>query len=188
MPWYDQSKPDHREPAPPPARPRGGRRPWLATAATASLFCLWVVSGLQVVPPGAGWPAEAGGLHYHLPAPFPGAGPEPPAALKQLDLNTGALPAADAVPVDLHLAVRWRIADAGKAGLSDRPPEAAVATAAVGAARRAVALSPAAALASDRTSLQASMRAQAQQALDRQGAGVQVVEVQVDPAMPPAGK
>jgi membrane protease subunit HflK len=171
----------------------------------AAAFGLWAISGVYIVQPneeavvmtfGKATRQATPGLNYHLPAPIEHVEKVAVTDLKRIDVggtNAGELPeeslmlTGDENIVDLDFSVTWRIADAQAYIFTVRDPEDAVKAVAESAMREVVGKTPLQAiLTSGRGQVQMQVADLMQKTLDRWGAGVAVVEVQIRVANPPA--
>src|SRR5512143_3019091 len=186
--------------------PGQGVRPGAIAAIAGAAFALWALSGLYVVQPneeavvttfGAYSRSEAPGLRYHLPAPLEHVDKVPVTSLNRLDIGGGGSPDAD-VPqeslmltsdeniVDVNFSVTWRIADASRYLFATRAPEEAVKAVAESAMREVIGKTPLdPILTGGKGQVQLRTADLMQKTLDRWGAGISVVEVQIRTANPP---
>ncbi|HEX2815673.1 MAG TPA: FtsH protease activity modulator HflK, partial [Phenylobacterium sp.] len=175
-------------------------------AIAAVAFALWALSGLYVVQPneqavvttfGAYSRSETPGLRYHLPTPIEHVEKVPVTTLNRLDIGGTGTPDGD-IPqeslmltsdeniVDVNFSVTWRVADASRYLFATRSPEDAVKAVAESSMREVVGkteLEPI--LTNGRGKVQLQTADLMQKTLDRWGAGVSVVEVQIRTANPP---
>ncbi|MDZ4373322.1 MAG: FtsH protease activity modulator HflK [Phenylobacterium sp.] len=167
---------------------------------------LWALSGIYMVQPnekavvltfGAFTRTEDPGLRYHFPAPIERVEKVPVTSLKRTDVGgAGAEGAAaaeslmltgDEQIVDVDFSITWRIADAPRYLFATRDPEMAVKTVAESAMREVVGrtqLQPI--ISTGRGAVQQQTRDLMQRTLDSWGAGINIVEVQIRAANPPA--
>ncbi|HEX5380377.1 MAG TPA: FtsH protease activity modulator HflK [Phenylobacterium sp.] len=185
--------------------PGEGLRSGAVAAFAAAAFAIWAVSGVYIVQPneeavvttfGKFTRREAPGLRYHLPAPIEHVVKVPVTDLKRIDVggaNPGDAPeeslmlTGDENIVDLEFSVTWRIADAAAYIFTLRDPEESVKAVAESAMREVAGKTPLQAiLTTGRGQVQTQAADLMQKTLDRWGAGVTVVEVQIRSANPPA--
>jgi membrane protease subunit HflK len=171
----------------------------------AAAFALWAASGVYMVQPneeaivttfGKFTRREAPGLRYHLPIPIEHVQKAAVTDLKRIDVggaNAGDIPeeslmlTGDENIVDLDFSVTWRISDAAAYVFTLRDPEEAVKAMAESAMREVVGKMPLQSiLTQGRGQVQQQSAELMQKALDRWGAGVTVVEVQIRNANPPS--
>ncbi len=178
--------------------------PRLLGAVVAAAVGVWTLSGFYRVEPGqqaavmrlgAFTGLTGPGVGYHLPYPFGWARKVSLATVERLDIggagadespSGGQMLTRDGDLAEVAYSVQWRVSDAAKYlfGLDD--PAAAVKRAAESAMRAAVGqASLTEALDSGRTRLEQTAQGLMQAELDRIGAGVGVVEVQVRDVQPP---
>jgi membrane protease subunit HflK len=186
--------------------PGGGVRPGAIAAVAALAFALWTLSGVYVVQPneeavvttfGAYSRSEAPGLRYHLPAPIERVEKVPVTTLNRIAIGGTGGPDGD-VPqeslmltsdeniIDLKFSVTWRVQDAARYLFATREPEEAVKAVAESAMREVVgktALDPI--FTTGRGKVQLQTAELMQRTLDRWGAGVSIVEVQISSVNPP---
>jgi len=180
-------------------------RPGAIAAVAGVAFALWAMSGLYLVQPneqavvttfGAYSRSSGPGLNYALPAPIERVEKVPVTSLNRIDI--GGADGAD-VPeeslmltgdeniVDLDFSVTWRVADAARYIFTIRDPEESVKAVAESAMREVVGRRDLESiLTRGRGEVQAQAAELMQQTLDSWGAGVNVVEVQIRNANPPA--
>jgi len=187
--------------------PGRGVQPGAIAAIAAAVFALWALSGLYVVQPneqavvttfGAYSRSEAPGLRYHLPTPIEHVEKVPVTSLNRLDVggsgtSEGDIPqeslmlTSDENIIDLDFSVTWRVADASRYLFATRSPEDGIKAVAESAMREVVGkteLQPI--LTNGRGKVQLEAADLMQKTLDRWGAGVSVVEVQIRNVNPPA--
>ncbi len=186
--------------------PGGGVQPGAIVAIAAVAFALWALSGLYVVQPneqavvttfGAYSRSETPGLRYHLPTPIEHVEKVPVTTLNRLDIGGTGTPDGD-IPqeslmltsdeniVDVNFSVTWRVADAARYLFATRSPEDAVKAVAESSMREVVGKTELEAiLTNGRGKVQLQTADLMQKTLDRWGAGVSVVEVQIRTANPP---
>jgi membrane protease subunit HflK len=186
--------------------PGGGVRPGAIAAVAGFAFVLWALSGVYVVQPneeavvttfGAYSRSEAPGLRYHLPFPIERVEKVPVTTLNRIDIGGTGAPDGD-IPqeslmltsdeniIDLNFSVTWRVQDAARYLFATRNPEEAVKAVAESAMREVIGkteLQPI--LTSGRGKVQLQTAELMQRTLDRWGAGVSVVEVQIRSVNPP---
>ncbi|MEO8114569.1 MAG: FtsH protease activity modulator HflK [Phenylobacterium sp.] len=185
--------------------PGEGVRPGVLAAVAGGAFGLWALSGLYVVQPneeavvttfGAYSRSELPGLRYHLPMPIERVEKVPVTSLNRIDV--GGTPEAD-VPqeslmltgdeniIDLKFSVTWRVADAQRYLFATRNPDEAVKAVAESAMREVIGKTPLDPIfTSGRGRVQLQTAELMQRTLDRWGAGVSIVEVQIRSVNPPA--
>jgi membrane protease subunit HflK len=180
-------------------------RPGLVVAIAGAAFGLWALSGLYVVQPseaavvttfGAYSRSETPGLRYHLPYPIERVEKVAVTSLNRIDIGGAAdadvpqeslMLTSDENIVDLDFSVTWRVADASQYLFSTRDPEEAVKAVAESAMREVVGKTPLdPILTTGRGKLQLETAELMQRTLDRWGAGVSIVEVQIRSANPPS--
>ena len=185
----------------------GGRvRPGAVAAVAALGFALWTLSGVYVVQPneeavvttfGAYSRSEAPGLRYHLPAPIERVEKVPVTTLNRIDIGgtgtaDGDIPqeslmlTSDENIIDLNFSVTWRVQDASRYLFATRSPEEAVKAVAESAMREIIGKTPLdPILTNGRSKVQLQTAELMQRTLDRWGAGVSIVEVQIRSVNPP---
>ena len=181
----------------------GGSRRGMVQTALAVLSGLWLASGIYIVPAnevgvvttlGAYTRTVGPGLHMRAPTPIEDVLHVPVTSLRQLDIGGEQNAPADASLmltgdeniVDLRFSVQWRVHDAARYAFNIRDPDRAIRAVAQSAMREVVgrtALTPI--LTTGRGAVQSQTRDLMQQLLDRYGAGVTIVEVQIKTANPP---
>jgi len=181
-----------------------GVRPAAVAAAGGVLVALWALSGIYVVQPqeaavittfGAYSRSEGPGLRYHLPGPIERVEKVSVTSLKRLDV--GGTPAdpledesrmltGDENIVDLQFTVQWRVSDAAKYLFQIRDTEDTVKDVAESAMREVVGQTGLQAiLTTGRGQVQTRAEELMRRTLQRYGAGVDIVEVQIRSAGPP---
>ncbi|MDB5444494.1 MAG: hflK [Phenylobacterium sp.] len=184
--------------------PGQGIRPGVIAAIVGAAFGLWALSGLYVVQPneeavvttfGAYSRSESPGLRYHLPAPIENVEKVPVTSLNRIDVGGTAdadvpqeslMLTGDENIVNLNFSVTWRINDAARYVFSTRNPEEAVKAVAESAMREIVGKTPLQPiLTTGRGQVQLQAAELMQRILDRWGAGVSIVEVQIRSSNPP---
>ena len=184
--------------------PGGGVRPGAIAAVVGAGFGLWALSGIYVVQPneeavvttfGAYSRSEAPGLRYHLPAPIERVEKVAVTSLNRIDIGgAGAadvpqeslMITADENIIDLNFSVTWRVQDAARFLFTTRNPEESVKAVAESAMREVVGKTPLdPILTNGRGQLQLQTADLMQKTLDRWGAGVSIVEVQIRSVNPP---
>ncbi|MDB5419620.1 MAG: hflK [Phenylobacterium sp.] len=184
--------------------PGQGVRPGVIAAIVGAAFGLWALSGLYVVQPneeavvttfGAYSRSESPGLRYHLPAPIENVEKVPVTSLNRIDVGGTAdadvpqeslMLTGDENIVNLNFSVTWRINDAARYVFSTRNPEEAVKAVAESAMREIVGKTPLQPiLTTGRGQVQLQAAELMQRILDRWGAGVSIVEVQIRSSNPP---
>ena len=184
--------------------PGQGVRPGVVAAIAGAAFGLWALSGLYVVQPneeavvttfGAYSRSETPGLRYHLPSPIEHVEKVPVTNLNQA--NIGGSPdneqpaeslmlTADENIVSVTFSVTWRINDAARYVFSTRQPDEAVKAVAESAMREVIGTTPLEQiLTTGRGQVEIRTAELMQKTLDRWGAGVRVVGVQIRSANPP---
>jgi membrane protease subunit HflK len=183
----------------------GGVRPGAIAAIAGIAFALWALTGVYVVQPneeavvttfGSYSRSEAPGLRYHLPVPIERAEKVPVTSLNRIDIG-GAAGDAD-VPqeslmltsdeniIDLKFSVTWRVQDASRFLFATRAPEESVKAVAESAMREVIGKTPLDPIfTSGRGQVQLQTAELMQKTLDRWGAGVSIVEVQIRSVNPP---
>jgi modulator of FtsH protease HflK len=184
--------------------PRLRPTPAMAAVAVIALASGWALTGLYRVQPNqqavvlrfGGYAGRTGpGLNYHLPYPIESVRKISLASINRLDIGGGSDAAApsearmltrDGRLADVDYIVQWRVSDPVAYLFHLADPEAAVRIAAQSAMRQAVGNATLSeVLSSNRGQMQATAAALTQASLDRYGAGVAVVEVQVRDTEPP---
>jgi membrane protease subunit HflK len=181
-----------------------GVPPGAVAVFAAAAFGLWAISGVYIVQPneegvvltfGKATRQAKPGLNYHLPAPIEHVEKVAVTDLKRVDVGgsnaedkpeESLMLTGDENIVDLDFSVVWRVADAQAYIFTVREPEEAVKAVAESAMREVVGKMPLQAiLTSGRGKVQIQAADLMQKTLDRWGAGVTVVEVQIRSANPP---
>jgi len=186
--------------------PGDGVKPGVFAAIAGVAFAAWAVSGFYKVQPneeavvttfGAYSRSEAPGLHYHLPSPLEAVEKVAVTSLNRLDVGGAGSADADAPQeslmltsdeniIDLKFSVTWRVADASRYLFATRDPEAAVKAVAESAMREVIGRTPLdSILTNGRGQVQLQTAELMQKTLDRWGAGVSIVEVQIRTVNPP---
>jgi membrane protease subunit HflK len=184
--------------------PGGGLRSGAFAAIAASAFGIWALSGVYVVQPneqalvttfGSFSRKEGPGLRYHLPSPVERVEKVAVTTLNKTDVGGSAgadvpeealMLTGDENIVDLNFSVTWRVSDAPSYIFALREPDDAVKAVAESAMREVVGKTDLQGiLTNGRGQLQRQAAELMQKTLDRWGAGVTVVEVQVRSANPP---
>ena len=185
--------------------PGGGVRPGVLAAIAAGGFGLWALSGIYVVQPneeavvtqfGAYARSEAPGLRYHLPMPIERVEKVAVTTLNRIDIGGGAGDAdvpqeglmltSDENIIDLKFSVTWRVQDAARFLFTTRSPEESVKAVAESAMREVIGKTPLDPIfTSGRGQVQLQTAELMQKTLDRWGAGVSIVEVQIRSVNPP---
>lgn len=181
-----------------------GVRPAAIAAVGGVVVGLWALSGVYIVQPeeqavvttfGSYSRSEGPGLRYHLPSPVERVEKVSVTSLKRLDV--GGTPAdtledesrmltGDENIVDLQFTVQWRISDAAKYLFQIRDQQDTVKDVAESAMREIVGQTPLQAiLTTGRGQVQTRAEALMRETLNRYGAGVEIVEVQIRSAGPP---
>jgi membrane protease subunit HflK len=186
--------------------PGGGVRPGAIAAIAGIAFALWALTGVYVVQPneeavvttfGAYSRSEAPGLRYHLPVPIERAEKVPVTTLNRIDIGGTGTPDGD-IPqeslmltsdeniIDLNFSVTWRVQDAARYIFATRNPEEAVKAVAESAMREVIGKTPLDPIfTTGRGTVQLQVADLMQKTLDRWGAGVSIVEVQIRSVNPP---
>jgi len=186
--------------------PGGGIRPGAIAAIAGIAFALWALTGVYVVQPneeavvttfGAYSRSEAPGLRYHLPVPIERAEKVAVTTLNRIDIGGTGTPDGD-IPqeslmltsdeniIDLNFSVTWRVQDAARYIFATRDPEAAVKAVAESAMREIIGKTPLDTIfTTGRGTVQLQVADLMQKTLDRWGAGVSIVEVQIRSVNPP---
>ena len=184
----------------------GGVRPGAIAAIGGIAFALWALTGVYVVQPneqavvttfGAYSRSEAPGLRYHLPVPIERAEKVPVTTLNRIDIGGTGTPDGD-IPqeslmltsdeniIDLNFSVTWRVQDAARYIFATRNPEEAVKAVAESAMREIIGKTPLDPIfTTGRGTVQLQVADLMQKTLDRWGAGVSIVEVQIRSVNPP---
>ncbi len=184
--------------------PGGGLRSGAVAAIAASAFGIWALSGVYVVQPneqalvttfGSFSRKEGPGLRYHLPSPVERVEKVAVTSLNKTDVGGSAgadvpeealMLTGDENIVDVNFSVTWRVSDAPRYVFDLREPDDAVKAVAESAMREVVGKTDLQAIQTNgRGQLQQQAAELMQKTLDRWGAGVTVVEVQVRSANPP---
>ncbi|HEX2801118.1 MAG TPA: FtsH protease activity modulator HflK [Phenylobacterium sp.] len=186
--------------------PGDGVKPGVFAAIAGVAFAAWAVSGFYKVQPneeavvttfGAYSRSEAPGLNYHLPSPIENVEKVAVTSLNRLDVGGAGSADADAPQeslmltsdeniIDLKFSVTWRVADASRYLFATRDPEAAVKAVAESAMREVIGRTPLdSILTNGRGQVQLQTAELMQKTLDRWGAGVSIVEVQIRTVNPP---
>lgn len=184
----------------------GGVRPGAIAAIGGIAFALWALTGVFVVQPneqavvttfGAYSRSEGPGLRYHLPVPIERAEKVPVTTLNRIDIGGTGTPDGD-IPqeslmltsdeniIDINFSVTWRVQDAARYIFATRNPEEAVKAVAESAMREIIGktqLDPI--FTTGRGTVQLQVADLMQKTLDRWGAGVSIVEVQIRSVNPP---
>ena len=179
-----------------------GAPPRLVAAAVGVVLALWMLSGVYRVQTGqvgvvttfgAYSRTDDAGPSYHLPAPIERVTLISTSALQVMDIGAAGaddprsvMLTGDGNIASVNFTVRYRIADARKYLFDVKEPTDAIRAVAESAIRQAVGAAPyAQLLGGDHTPIQTQTRALMQAALERYGAGVKVVDVQIIAAGPP---
>ena len=182
----------------------GGVRPGVVAAFLGAAFALWAASGLYVVQPneeavvttfGAYSRSETPGLRYHLPLPIEHAEKVPVTTLQRTDVGgtvdndvpqESLILTSDENIINLDFSVIWHVQNASRFVFSTRNPEEAVKAVAESAMREVIGKTPLdAILTNGRGQAQLQTAELMQKTLDRWGAGVSIVEVQIRTVNPP---
>ena len=184
-----------------PGAPRSG----VAAIVAGAAFGIWALSGLYVVQSneqavvttfGRYTRSESPGLRYHLPTPIEAVEKVAVTSLNRTDIGgaTGAdvpeeslMLTGDENIVDLDFSVTWRISDAAAYVFTMRDQNEGVQAAAESAMREVIGKTTLQSIMTNgRGQVQIETAELMQKVLDRWGAGVTVVEVQIRSANPPA--
>jgi membrane protease subunit HflK len=185
--------------------PGRGIRPGALVAVAGAAFALWTLSGLYVVQPneeavvttfGAYSRSEAPGLRYHLPMPIENVEKVAVTSLNRIDIGgtqdadvpqESLMLTGDENIIDLKFSVTWRAADAQRYLFATRDPDEAVKAVAESAMREIIGKTPLDPIfTSGRGRVQLQTAELMQRTLDRWGAGISIVEVQIRSVNPPA--
>jgi membrane protease subunit HflK len=181
-----------------------GVQPAAIAAVAGVAVGVWALSGLYIVQPdeeavvtrfGAYARSEGPGLRYHLPGPIEDVEKVSVTTLNRLGVGGGQgadvpqeslMLTSDENIVDLKFAVQWRVSNAANYLFRLSDPEATVKMTAESAMREVVGKTPLLPiLTTGRGQVQSQAAELMQRILDRYGAGVTVVEVQIRDAAPP---
>jgi len=184
-----------------PGAPRSG----VAVIVAAVAFGIWALSGLYVVQSneqavvttfGRYTRSESPGLRYHLPTPIEAVEKVAVTSLNRTDIGGSTSTDApeqslmltgDENIVDLDFSVTWRISDAAAYLFTVRDPNDGVQAAAESAMREVIGKTTLSSImTSGRGQVQIETAELMQKILDRWGAGVTIVEVQIRAANPPS--
>ena len=184
--------------------PGGGLRPGAFVVVAAVAFGFWAFSGLYQVGPneqalvttfGSFSRKEGPGLRYHLPSPIENVEKVAITTLNKTDVGGSAgadtpeealMLTGDENIVDVNFSVTWRVSDAPNYVFTMRDPDDAVKAVAESAIREVVGKTDLQSIITNgRGQLQRQTADLMQKTLDRWGAGVTIVEVQVRSANPP---
>ncbi len=185
--------------------PRLDRRGWALLAGL--VVTVWLSTGFYKVQPdeqgvvlrfGAWVATTTPGLHFHLPWPIDTALFPKITQIRQMQLGvtaSGAVGGArekqmltgDENILEADAAILWRIDDAGKYLFNVTEPETALRIAAESALREVVSHTPIQAVLSDkRSEVAQETQDLLQGVLDREGAGISIVQVQLTRVDPPS--
>ena len=181
--------------------PRVGRRGKLLLGAFA--LVAWAASGLFKVAPdevgivlrfGRWVGTEQPGLHYHLPFPISSVLLPKVTSVNELRSTTGTAHAdlsrmltGDENIVEADYSVLWKVKDAGAFLFHVQDPEALMRMAADTSVREVIGRNPIQAALSDRRQqIAAAAQEELQRLLDAYGAGILVLQVQLQRVDPPA--
>jgi membrane protease subunit HflK len=181
-----------------------GVQPAALAAVAGVAVAVWALSGLYIVQPdeeavvtrfGGYARSEGPGLRFHLPVPIEAVEKVSVTSLNRLDVGGGQgadipqeslMLTGDENIVDLNFSVQWRVSDAANYLFKVTDPEATVKMVAESAMREVVGKTPLLPiLTTGRGQVQAQSAELMQRILDRYGAGVSIVEVQIRTANPP---
>lgn len=187
----------------PGGRPKGQ----VIALAGGAVVALWLASGIYQVSPsekgvvttfGAYTGTTNPGLNYHLPAPIQAVEKIPFTTLQKTDVGGSSAGEGDAQAeslmltgdeqiIDIDFTVTWRVVRPSDFVFSIREPQEAVEAAAESAMREVVGRTPLEPIIStQRGQVQRQTAEIIQRTLDGWGAGIDVVEVQISRAGPPA--
>jgi membrane protease subunit HflK len=185
--------------------PRLDRRGWALLAALSLL--VWLSTGFYKVQPDeqgvvlrfGAWSATAPpGLHFHLPWPIDSALFPKITQIRQMQLGVAEsggvgnahdrqMLTGDENIVEADAALLWQVKDAGQYLFKVSDPETALRIAAESALREVVGRTPIQAVLSDkRREVAEETQTLLQSVLDREGAGIRVVQVQLSRVDPPS--
>jgi len=183
---------------------RAGFGRWLIPSLVVAAIGAWMLTGFYVVQRnqeamvmrlGALSRTAGPGLRYHLPYPIETVVPLPVGALNQTSIGNGAGPlkeglmlTGDGSIINIGFAVQWRIVDPAKYLFAVRDAQDALRAVSESAMRQAVGRARYADLQGPaKAKVESDAAAAIQAALDRYGAGVQLISVRIETAdAPPA--
>jgi membrane protease subunit HflK len=185
--------------------PEIDRRGWALLAALA-LF-VWLATGFFKVQPdeqgvvlrfGAWSDTTQPGLHFHLPWPIDSVLLPKTTQIRRLELGVGLnglvdqardkqMLTGDENIVEADCSLLWQVKDAGQYLFNVADPDAALHIAAGSALREVISRTPIqAALSDKRREVADETQALLQELLDREGAGIRIVQVQLERVDPPS--
>jgi modulator of FtsH protease HflK len=185
--------------------PRLDRRGW-ALLAVLALF-VWLSTGFYKVQPdeqgvvlrfGAWTDTTQPGLHFHLPWPIDSVLLPKTTQIRRLELGLGLngqidqardkqMLTGDENIVEADCSLLWQVKDAGQYLFKVADPDAALHIAAGSALREVISHTPIqAALSDKRREVADETQALLQDLLDREGAGIRIVQVQLERVDPPS--
>ncbi len=185
--------------------PEIDRRGWTLLAALA--FFIWLSTGFYKVQPdeqgvvlrfGAWTETTQPGLHFHLPWPINSVLLPKTTQIRRLELGVGLnglvdqardkqMLTGDENIVEADCSLLWQVKDAGQYLFKVADPDAALHIAAGSALREVISRTPIqAALSDKRREVAEETQALLQGLLDREGAGIRIVQVQLERVDPPS--
>ena len=185
--------------------PEIDRRGWTLLAALA--FFIWLSTGFYKVQPdeqgvvlrfGAWTETTQPGLHFHLPWPIDSVLLPKTTQIRRLELGVGLnglidqardkqMLTGDENIVEADCSLLWQVKDAGQYLFKVADPDAALRIAAGSALREVISRTPIqAALSDKRREVAEETQALLQGLLDREGAGIRIVQVQLERVDPPS--
>jgi membrane protease subunit HflK len=185
--------------------PEIDRRGWMLLAALACF--VWLLTGFYKVQPdeqgvvlrfGAWTDTTQPGLHFHLPWPIDSVLLPKTTQIRRLELGVGLnglvdqardkqMLTGDENIVEADCSLLWQVKDAGQYLFKVADPDAALHIAAGSALREVISRTPIqAALSDKRREVADETQALLQQLLDREGAGIRIVQVQLERVDPPS--
>ena len=180
-------------------------RGWTLLAALA--FFVWLSTGFYKVQPdeqgvvlrfGAWTDTTQPGLHFHLPWPVDSVLLPKITQIRRLELGVGLnglvdqardkqMLTGDENIVEADCSLLWQVKDAGQYLFKVADPDAALHIAAGSALREVISRTPIqAALSDKRREVAEETQALLQDLLDREGAGIRIVQVQIERVDPPS--
>ena len=185
--------------------PEIDRRGWMLLAALA--FFIWLSTGFYKVQPdeqgvvlrfGAWTDTTQPGLHFHLPWPIDSVLLPKTTQIRRLELGVSLnglvdqardkqMLTGDENIVEADCSLLWQVKDAGQYLFKVADPDAALHIAAGSALREVISRTPIqAALSDKRREVAEETQALLQDLLDREGAGIRIVQVQLERVDPPS--
>jgi membrane protease subunit HflK len=185
--------------------PEIDRRGWALLVALA--FFVWLSTGFYKVQPdeqgvvlrfGAWTATTQPGLHFHLPWPIDSVLLPKTTQIRRLELGVGLnglvdqardkqMLTGDENIVEADCSLLWQVKDAGQYLFNVADPDAALHIAAGSALREVISRTPIqAALSDKRREVADETQALLQDLLDREGAGIRIVQVQLERVDPPS--